>query len=151
MPKLKQDLPKQNNRYIVLTFVGTIFLELYFPRCYNYHKEGDVMAKHGFGIMEIPPEKGRRYDEYEPQKYNCISVNDDYLEDIIAEFDHIDFYWHTTDIKSKGICYVGITLIPPEALAAFSDVIKEKNGLTELYELTMTAKRENKWIIHFGI
>jgi len=109
------------------------------------------LAKHEFGIMENPPEKGRRYDEYEPQKYNCISVNDDYLEDIIAEFDHIDFYWHTTDIKGKGICYVGITLIPPEALASFADVIKEKNGLAELYNLILKAKNENNWIIHFGL
>lgn len=109
------------------------------------------MAKHEFGIMEKPPEKGRRYDEYEPQKYNCISVNDDYLEDIIAEFDHIDFYWHTTDIKCKGICYVGITLIPPETLASFADVIKEKNGLAELYNLILKAKNENNWIIHFGL
>ena len=109
------------------------------------------MAKHEFGIMEAAPEKRRRYDEYEPQKYNCISVNDDYLEDIIAEFDHIDFYWHTTDIKGKGICYVGITLIPPEALASFADVIKEKNGLAELYNLILKAKNENNWIIHFGL
>ncbi len=109
------------------------------------------MAKHEFGIMEAAPEKGRRYDEYEPQKYNCISVNDDYLEDIVCDFNHIDFYWHTTDIKGKGICYVGITLIPPEALSAFADVIKGKNGLSELYELTLKAIKECKWIIHFGL
>ena len=109
------------------------------------------MAKHEFGIMEAPPEKGVRYDEYEPQKFNLISVNDDYLEDIIEEFDHIDFYWHTTDIKSKGICYVGITLIPPEALSSFAEVINGRNGLSELYALTMNAKSENKWIIHFGL
>lgn len=109
------------------------------------------MAKHEFGIMEAAPEKGRRYDEYEPQKFNLISVNDDYLEDIIEEFDHIDFYWHTTDIKSKGICYVGITLIPPEALAEFAFVIKDKQGLYELYSLTLEAEKENKWIIHFGL
>ncbi len=109
------------------------------------------MAKHEFGIMEIPPERGMRYDEYEPHKYNCISVNDDYLEDIVCDFNNIDFYWHTTDIKGKGIAYAGITLIPPEALTAFSDVIKNKNGLNELYNLTLKAKKENKWIIHFGL
>ena len=30
--------------------------------------------------MQNPPEQGIRYDEYEPQKYNCISVDDDYVE-----------------------------------------------------------------------
>ncbi len=109
------------------------------------------MAKHEFGIMETAPEKGKRYDEYEPHKYNCITVNDDYLEDILDEFSNIDFYWHTTDIKGKGIAYSGITLIPPEALTVFSDVIKNKHGLAELYNLTLKAIKENKWIIHFGL
>ncbi len=45
------------------------------------------MAKHEFGIMQDAPQKGVRYDEYEPWKYNCISVNDDHLEDIVANFD----------------------------------------------------------------
>ncbi len=30
------------------------------------------MARHEFGIMPQPPEKGKRYDDYEPKKYNCI-------------------------------------------------------------------------------
>ena len=40
------------------------------------------MAKHEFGIMQLAPKKGERYDEYEPQKYNCISVDDIYVEKI---------------------------------------------------------------------
>lgn len=109
------------------------------------------MAKHEFGIMQTAPKKGRRYDEYEPQKYNCISVNDDYLEDIVAEFDHIDFYWHTLDVKGKGIAYWGVTLIPPSSIEAFVDVIKDVYGLSELKELSEKAIKENKWIIHFGL
>ena len=70
------------------------------------------MAKHEFGIMQNAPQRGVRYDEYEPWKYNCISVNDDYLEDVAANFNHIDCYWHTLDVKGKGIAYCGITLIP---------------------------------------
>lgn len=130
---------------------GQFFLNCTFPGVIIIIKKVIALAKHGFGIMETAPEKGRRYDEYEPEKYNCISVNDDYLEDIIAEFDHIDFYWHTTDIKGKGICYVGITLIPPEVLSDFAYVIKGKNGLSQLYELTLKAIKECKWIIHFGL
>ena len=37
------------------------------------------MAKHEFGIMESAPVNGKRYDEYEPKKYNCISVDDDHI------------------------------------------------------------------------
>ena len=40
------------------------------------------MAKHEFGIMMDAPQPGKRYDEYEPWKYDCISVDDDYVEGI---------------------------------------------------------------------
>ena len=66
------------------------------------------MAKHEFGIMQNVPKKGIRYDEYEPQKYNCISVNDDYVENIVGKFNHMDFYWHTLDVKEKGLAYCGV-------------------------------------------
>ncbi len=65
------------------------------------------MAKHEFGIMQEHPKPGYRYDEYEPERYNCIAVDDDYLEDIAQEFHHIDFYWHTLDMPGKGIAYAG--------------------------------------------
>ena len=41
------------------------------------------MAKHEFGIMIDAPQPGKRYDEYEPWKYACISVDDDYLEGVV--------------------------------------------------------------------
>jgi hypothetical protein len=109
------------------------------------------MAKHEFGIMQTPPPAGKRYDEYEPEKYGCISVNDDYLEDIVGNFDHIDFYWHTLDVKGKGIAYCGITLIPPTSIKAFMDVIEDVTELAELKELSEKAYIENKWIIHYGL
>lgn len=109
------------------------------------------MARHEFGIMQNAPEKVRRYDEYEPQKYNCISVDDDYLEDIVSEFDDIDFYWHTLDVKAKGIAYCGVTLIPPESLQAFLNVIALIPELTSLQSLCTHALQENKWMIHFGL
>lgn len=109
------------------------------------------MAMHEFGIMQTPPQEGKRYDEYEPEKYDCISVNDDYLEDIVGNFDHIDFYWHTLAVKGKGIAYCGVTLIPPASINSFVEVIKGVPELAELKELSEKAFRENKWIIHFGL
>ena len=117
----------------------------------EFDKGGDTLAKHEFGIMQIAPEKGKRYDEYEPQKYDCISVNDDYLEDIVADFNHIDFYWHSLDIKGKGIAYCGVTLIPPDSINAFAEVIEDIYGLSELRKLSKKAIAENKWMIHFGL
>ncbi len=109
------------------------------------------MAVHEFGIMQNPPLQGERYDEYEPFKYNCISVSDDYLEGIVARMNHIDSYWHTPDVAGKGIAYCGITLIPPRSTEAFVDVIKDVPGLSALKNLLERAFRENKWVIHFGL
>ncbi len=109
------------------------------------------MARHGFGIMKAPPGKGRRYDRYEPEKYNCIFADDDYIENIITEFCHIDTFWHTTEVKGKGLDYCGITLIPPESLNEIADIIRDIHGLEELLKLIQEALKENKWIIHFGL
>lgn len=35
------------------------------------------MPEHNFGIMQTAPEKGKRFDNYTPEKYSCISVDDD--------------------------------------------------------------------------
>lgn len=32
------------------------------------------MSKHQFGIMELPPQKGERYDEYQFEKYAAHPV-----------------------------------------------------------------------------
>lgn len=109
------------------------------------------MAKHEFGIMPSEPKQGKRYDEYEPQKYNCICVDDEDLEAVLLDFKGIDFYWHTLNVKEKGLNYCGITLIPPRSTKAFIDVIKDISALSKLKELSKKALKENKWIIHFGI
>ena len=109
------------------------------------------MARHEFGIMQNAPEPRKRYDEYEPQKYNCMSVDDDYIEKIVANLSNIDFYWHTLDVKGKGLSYCGITLIPPCSIHSFIEVIKDYAELSELKELSEKALTENRWMIHFGV
>ncbi len=109
------------------------------------------MAKHEFGIMPAPPQKGNRYDEYEPSKYNCISVDDELVEVLDKETLHIDFYHHTLDVKAKGLAYCGVTLIPPESLEKFIDIIKNNPMLCELKDLSETALNQKKWMIHFGL
>ena len=59
------------------------------------------MAKHEFGIMMDAPQQGKRYDEYEPWKYACISVDDAYLEGVVERLTSIDFYWHTLSVKGN--------------------------------------------------
>lgn len=102
-------------------------------------------------ITQNAPVKGIRYDEYEPQKYNSITVDDAHLEDIVVDFNHIDFYWHTLDVKGKGLAYCGITLIPPCSIHSFIEVIKDYAELSELKELSAKALNEKRWMIHFGL
>lgn len=109
------------------------------------------MARHEFGIMQNAPKPKKRYNEYEPQKYNCISVDDDYVEKIDANLNNIVFYWHTLDVPAKGIAYTGVTLIPPTSIQAFTTVIKDIAELNELKNLLEKALLENKWVIHFGL
>ena len=109
------------------------------------------MAKHEFGIMESAPVSGKRYDEYEPKKYNCISVDDDYIEGMIDELLIFDSFCHTIDIPMKGLNYIGITLIPPESLEAFLIVIGNGSEYAELKGLLIDAKNRNKYVIHYGL
>lgn len=109
------------------------------------------MARHEFGIMQHAPLGGKRYDDYEPEKYDCISVDDVFLEDVVGAFTPIDFYWHTLDVRGKGLAYCGVTLIPPQSLEALIAIIRDLPGLSELTALSETAQRAGKWMIHFGL
>lgn len=109
------------------------------------------MAKHEFGIMERSPRPGERYDDYEPQKYAYISVDDDWIEPILPDLSGLDFFWHTLDIPGKGLDYSGITLIPPDTLLSMAEKLDKKPGLCDLKNLLLTAKSKNKFVIHFGI
>ncbi len=109
------------------------------------------MAKHEFGIMEKTPISGNRYNEYEPKKYNCISVDDDYIEGIQEQLLVFDSFCHTVDIPMKGLHYIGITLIPPESLEAFLMVIGDGAEYAELRNLLIDAMNRNKYVIHYGL
>lgn len=109
------------------------------------------MAYHEFGIMQTPPQNSKRYDKYEPDKYNCISINDEYIDNILEKLSELDLYWHTLDVSGKGIANCGITLIPPTQMQKFILLIENTFELCELKELLSKAYNENKWIIHFGV
>ncbi len=99
------------------------------------------MAKHEFGIFELAPQKGVRYDEYEPHKYGCISVSDEPLDSVAHKLQKIDFYMHTTDIKAKGLAWCGVTLIPPKSLDAFADALVKRASLQSLKRLSEPRRK----------
>lgn len=76
------------------------------------------MAKHEFGIMNYDP-INERYDNYEPDKYCLVPIEDNYIDEIIEDFSDILCYWHCLNRPEKNIAYSGITLIPPRSLPSF--------------------------------
>lgn len=109
------------------------------------------MAKHEFGIIQNAPVAGQRYDEYEPKKYNCISVDDEYIEPIDEKCSAFESFCHTLDIPMKGLNYIGITLIPPTSIDAFLTVLSDGAEYEELRNLLIEAKKGNKYVIHYGL
>ena len=101
--------------------------------------------------MMNTPRQSERYDEYEPWKYECISVDNKDLEGVVERLSSIDFYWHTLSVKGKGLAYCGVTLVPPCSLKAFIDVIADNSELSELKKLLEKALSNNKWVIHYGL
>lgn len=109
------------------------------------------MPAHEFGIMDKPPKAHIRYDSYEPQKFNCISVNDDYIMPLLKKLTLLKTYWHTLDRTKFGLAYYGITLIPPESLDTFIDLIYNNPELSDLTSLLIKARDSDSYVIHFGI
>lgn len=109
------------------------------------------MATHEFGIMDRAPQPGERYDDYQPEKYHCIAVDDDWVELVMPALSQIDCFWHTLDMPGKGLDYCGINLIPPDSFDAVLHSIKGNPAFDELQKLLQAAKRENKYVIHYGL
>lgn len=109
------------------------------------------MSRHEFGIMDVVPKNTENFEKYEPQKFHCISVHDDYIEPLLEEFSKIQCYWHSLSKREKGLAYCGISLIPPESMQEFISAIEKQICLTELKNLLEKARQENKFVIHFGI
>lgn len=87
---------------------------------------GDTVAKHEFGIIDSF-EENKWYSDYEPEKYNCISVDDDLIGELTIRYDEelmvIKTYFIVSTQVGKGLDYCGVTLIPPESLKQFRDII----------------------------
>ncbi len=114
------------------------------------------MPVHEFGIIDnVDIEKN--YIHYQPLKYNCISVDDDIIYSLNENLSIMKTYFHSLERQELGLAYWGITIIPPESLSLFYDVVtssrffKKSVDLNELATKIIQAKEEKKYIIHFGI
>ncbi len=109
-----------------------------------------------FGIIdEFDTE--RDYSEYEPQKYNFVAINDDYLSDWWNDLSLIKTYFHSHNRPEFALARYGVTLIPPESVRQFYNIVsadkrlKSSQELIALMILLRTAITENKYVIHYGV
>ena len=109
------------------------------------------MPRHEFGIMLKDPKKRKRYDKFEPDKCDCISVDDELIRPLLEKLSEVKCYWHILDRLEVGLAYTGINLIPPESCGLIKKVLKNEQGLSELASLLSKAEKEDKFVIHFGI
>lgn len=108
-----------------------------------------------FGIIDHLEE----YDEHEynPSKYHCIAIDDDLIGDWWEELVLIKTYFHSLSRPEWGLARCGITLIPPESLEAFYEIIAkdkrsiESEELIELMKVIRMAISQNKYVIHYGV
>ena len=110
------------------------------------------MAVHEFGILPAPP-PDQRFDEYEPEKYTCIAVDDEQLFPLLDSLMPCVCYGHSLQSPIRGLEYTGISLIPPETLPQMASILEScsEPGLSELLSLVRRAQAEGRYVIHFGI
>lgn len=110
-----------------------------------------------FGIID-KFEKDKDYSsKYEPERYNCVAIDDDILNDWWDELILIKTYFHNYSRPNFALARWGVTIIPPESLESFYRIVltdrrsKTSNELIDLIILLKKAISENKYVIHYGI
>ncbi len=134
--EINTDYPKL--RWFTLLLVSiTIVVFIAYKPSFSYTKGKDIIAAQGYDNI-----------------YNLIGeLIIKYNEELMA----IKTYFQIMTKPGKGLDYCGVTLIPPESLAQFKDIIIKANNHYQSLELKMLIEKvsdaisKNKWLIHYGI
>lgn len=87
----------------------------------------------------------------------CVAIDDDILDDWWDELTLIKTYFHCYSRPNFSLARWGVTLIPPESLEAFYNIVsnyKRSNSLKELNDLMILLQKaiaQNKYVIHYGV
>ena len=113
------------------------------------------MIKTEFGIIEDIGET-QEYS-YDPKKYQCVCIDDAYIDDWWNKLALLKTYFHSLDRPEYGLARWGITIMPPDSLPGFQEIvlsdkrINEDAHLRELADKIQDAISRNKFMIHFGV
>lgn len=107
--------------------------------------------KHEFAIVE-----NKYIEDYDLQRHHYIYVDDEVILKILKRLKIMKTYSHSLNRPDFGLIYWGITLIPPESLALFQDVIltvknDENDEISLLAAMVSEAIEKQAYIIHYGI
>ena len=110
-----------------------------------------------FGIIDRFDPQYPYDEEYLPEQYGCVAVDDDYIDDWWEGLAGMKVYFGSLDRPETGLARYGITLIPPESLGMLYDAVKgdplfaERPDLPPLLGCIEEAMRAGKWMIHYGV
>ena len=111
---------------------------------------------HNFGIIKEIDFK-KNYSDYTPQKYDCISVDDEFINSIAGKLSIMKTYFHSYERPDFGLAYYGVTIIPPDSLSLFYDIVVSSADFKDTKELSILAKKileatnEQQYMIHYGV
>lgn len=115
------------------------------------------MIKTEFGIIEHI-DSAKDYSSYEPQKYHCVTIDDEeYIDRWWPRLELVQTYFHSLSRPALGLARYGVTLIPPESLPAFQDIVLSDKRINSDANLAALARKiqqaieGKKYMIHFGI
>ncbi len=106
---------------------------------------------HQFGIIDSFSERLEDYIEYEPEKYNCISVEDDCFLSVCSKLKNLKTINPSTEEFTTDLCWYGITIIPYTSLEEFISVLENDDIFSELIFLLKKAYDNKKYVIHYGV
>ena len=108
---------------------------------------------HDFGVIPAFDPHSPEYEEYTPEKYGCVPVDDDDMLPVMEKLRDLDTFYHRGSRPAKGFAWCGITLIPPASLGAFLAAVEEEKSpaFAPLAEKIREAMAEGKYMIHYGL
>jgi len=110
-----------------------------------------------FGIIDDFDSQKDYSGSYEPERYHCIAICDDALNDWWDDLKDIKTYFHCYNRPETALARWRITLIPPESLEQLIAVILAKTAVEyrddalEIVALLQRAKQDRKFVIHYGV
>ena len=115
------------------------------------------MIKTEFGIID-DIDYSKDYIKYEPEKYGCVFIDDDtYINDWWERLTTMKTYIENMNRPAFALARWGVTIIPPESLPIFQEIvlsdirIQTDKNLVGLAKKIQEAIDKNKHMINFGI